>query len=82
MECMDMEVFNLAKNLIIDGCNVPHDKKIESHKDPVKIEILKRLKSLLIENHNNESAMAVQTTKRALSIIQDLSKVLFLMKMS
>ena len=32
-----MEVFNLAKNLIIDGCNVPHDKKIESHKDPVRL---------------------------------------------
>ena len=77
MECMDMEVFNLAKNLIIDGCNVPNDKKIESHNDPVKIEILKRLKSLLIENHNNESAMAVQTTQRALSIIQDLLQSFF-----
>ena len=66
MECLDMNVFESCKELIIDGCNVENPKHIPSHTDLVKLKILKRLKMLLSESYRIESEAAIRKTERAL----------------
>ena len=77
MECLDMNVFESCKELIIDGCNVENPKHIPPHTDPVKLKILKRLKMLLSESHRIESEAAIRKTERALNIMQSLLKIYF-----